>query len=200
MKFTFCLKFSTVFKTSKLLFKKYFPLCLAMRITNFVDQSYYQVSVENPMWSKILQDLNFSFSLSLTLSPSLSLSLSLSLSRFIYILFFQTVIDSILLYRCNMWNLTKCMERKLNGNCTRMLWSVWNKCWWQNPTKQQLYGYIIVYYVIYFFQLVFIVVHKIHTIPYFSTNNFKYFTECPSELYTFSEKIPNFNLKFYTHN
>ena len=52
------------------------------------------------------------------------------------------MIDSILLYRCTMWNLTKCMERKLNGNRTRMLWSVWNKSWWQNPTKQQLYGYM----------------------------------------------------------
>ena len=35
--------------------------------------------------------------------------------------FFQTVVESILLHRCTTWTLTKCMEKKLNGNYTRML-------------------------------------------------------------------------------
>ena len=35
--------------------------------------------------------------------------------------FFQAVVVSILLYGCTTWMLTKCMEKKLDGNFTRML-------------------------------------------------------------------------------
>ena len=48
---------------------------------------------------------------------------------------------SILLYGCTTWMLTKCMEKKLDGNCTRMLWAVLNKSKRQSPKKQQLYGH-----------------------------------------------------------
>ena len=34
------------------------------------------------------------------------------------------------------------MEKKLDGNYTRMLWEILNKSWRQNPTKQQLYGHL----------------------------------------------------------
>ena len=34
------------------------------------------------------------------------------------------------------------MEKKLNGNYTRMLWAILNKSWRQRPTKQQLYGHL----------------------------------------------------------
>ena len=36
----------------------------------------------------------------------------------------------------------KRMERKLDGNCARMLWVVLNKSWGQHPTKQQLYRHL----------------------------------------------------------
>ena len=49
---------------------------------------------------------------------------------------------AILLYGCTTWTLTKHMERKLDGNCTRMLWAVLNKSWRQNPIKQQQYGHL----------------------------------------------------------
>ena len=49
---------------------------------------------------------------------------------------------SILLYGCTTWTLTKRMEKKLDGNYTRMLWSILNKSWRQHPTKQQLYGHL----------------------------------------------------------
>ena len=49
---------------------------------------------------------------------------------------------SILLYGGTKWTLTKCIEKKLDGNCTRMLWAVLNKSWQQHPTKQQLYGHL----------------------------------------------------------
>ena len=55
--------------------------------------------------------------------------------------FFQAVVMSILLYGCTTWMLTKCMEKKLNSNYTRMLQVILNKSWRQHPTKQQLYSY-----------------------------------------------------------
>ena len=56
--------------------------------------------------------------------------------------FFQAVVVSILLYGCTTWTLTKRLERKLDGNCTRMLRAVLNKSWRQHPTRLQLYGHL----------------------------------------------------------
>ena len=47
---------------------------------------------------------------------------------------------SILLYGCTTWTLTKRMEKKLEGNYTRMLRVILNKSGRQYPTKQQLGG------------------------------------------------------------
>ena len=48
----------------------------------------------------------------------------------------------LLLYWCTTWTLTKRMEKKLDGNYTRMLWVILNKSWRQHPTKQQLYDHL----------------------------------------------------------
>ena len=56
--------------------------------------------------------------------------------------FFQAAVMSILLYGCTTWMLTKRMEKKLDGNYTRMLQAILNKSWRQHPTKQQLYGHL----------------------------------------------------------
>ena len=34
------------------------------------------------------------------------------------------------------------MEKKLDGNCTRMLRIVLNKSWTEHPTKQHMYGHL----------------------------------------------------------
>ena len=47
----------------------------------------------------------------------------------------KSVVVSVLLYGCTTCTLTKCMERKLEGNYTRMLRAVLNKSWRQHPTK-----------------------------------------------------------------
>ena len=52
--------------------------------------------------------------------------------------FFQAAVVLILLYGCTTWTLTKQMEKKLDGNYTRMLRAILNKSWRQHPTKQQL--------------------------------------------------------------
>ena len=56
--------------------------------------------------------------------------------------FFQAAVMSILLYGCTTLTLTKRIEKKLNNNYTRMLWTVLNKSWRQHSTKQQLYGHL----------------------------------------------------------
>ena len=49
---------------------------------------------------------------------------------------------SILLYGCTTWTLTKRLEKKLDGNYTRMLRAILNKYWQQHPTRHQLYGHL----------------------------------------------------------
>ena len=56
--------------------------------------------------------------------------------------FFQAVVVSILLYGCTTWSLTKWLEKKLDGNYTRMLQAILNKSWRQHPTRHQLYGHL----------------------------------------------------------
>ena len=56
--------------------------------------------------------------------------------------FFQAVVALILLYGCTTWTLTKQLEKKLDGNYTRMLQAILNKSWWQHPTRHQLYGHL----------------------------------------------------------
>ena len=56
--------------------------------------------------------------------------------------FFQAAVTSILLYGWTTWTLTKRLEKKLDGNYTRMLRAILNKSWQQHPTRHQLYGHL----------------------------------------------------------
>ena len=56
--------------------------------------------------------------------------------------FFQAAVVLILLYGCTIWTLTKRLEKKLDGNYTRMLRAILNKSWRQHPTRHQLYGHL----------------------------------------------------------
>ena len=56
--------------------------------------------------------------------------------------FFQAAVVSILLYGCTTWTLTKRLEKKIDGNYTRMLREILNKSWRQHPTRHQLYGHL----------------------------------------------------------
>ena len=40
------------------------------------------------------------------------------------------------------WTLTNWLEKKLDGNYTRMLRAILNKSWRQHPTRHQLYGHL----------------------------------------------------------
>ena len=56
--------------------------------------------------------------------------------------FFQAAVVSILLYGCTTWTLTKRLEKKLDGNYTRMLRAILNTSWRQHPTRRKLYGHL----------------------------------------------------------
>ena len=56
--------------------------------------------------------------------------------------FFLAAVVLILLYGCTTWTLTKQLEKKLDGNYTRMLRAILNKSWRQHPIKHQLYGHL----------------------------------------------------------
>ena len=55
--------------------------------------------------------------------------------------FFQAAIVSMLLYGCTTWTLKKRVDKKLDGNYTRMLRAILNKSWRQHLIEQQLYGH-----------------------------------------------------------
>ena len=46
------------------------------------------------------------------------------------------------IHGCTTWTLTKRLEKKLDGNYTRMLRAILNKSWRQHPTRHQLYGHL----------------------------------------------------------
>ena len=56
--------------------------------------------------------------------------------------FFQALVVSILIYGCTTWTLTKRLEKKLDGNYTRILRAILNKSWRQHRTRHQLYGHL----------------------------------------------------------
>ena len=56
--------------------------------------------------------------------------------------FFQAAVASILLYGCSTWTLRKRLEKKLDGNYTRMLRAILNKSRRQHPTIHQLYSHL----------------------------------------------------------
>ena len=56
--------------------------------------------------------------------------------------FFQAAVVSILLYGCTTWTLTKRLEKKLDGNYTRMLRAILNKSWRLYLTRHQLYDHL----------------------------------------------------------
>ena len=49
--------------------------------------------------------------------------------------FFQAAVTSIVLYGCTTWTLTKRLEKKLDGNYTRMLRAILNNSWPANTPQ-----------------------------------------------------------------
>ena len=99
-----------------------------------VDKFTYQASSV----SSTEKDINTLLAKAWTAIERLSVILKSDLIDKINHSFFQVAVVSILLYRCTIWTLTKRMEKKLNGNYTRMLRAVLNKSWKQpSPSPQK---------------------------------------------------------------
>ena len=56
--------------------------------------------------------------------------------------FLQAAVVSIRLHGCTTWTLTKRLEKKLDGNYTRMLQAILNKSWQQHSPRHQLYVHL----------------------------------------------------------
>ena len=86
--------------------------------------TYISVHHDIKMCSYIFLSLSFSLSVYLGLCVSLSVSVSPCLSV------------------CLSLSLSTWLEKKLDGNYSRMLRAVLNKSWRQHPTRHQLYGHL----------------------------------------------------------
>ena len=88
------------------------------------------------------KDIDTQLTKALTVINKLSIIWKSDLTNKIKRSFFQAAVVSILLYGCTTWTLTKRLDKKLDGNYTRMLQAILNKSWWQHPTRHQLYGHL----------------------------------------------------------
>ena len=68
-----------------------------------------------------------------------------SLPKKIKIRLFTATVESILLYGCSTWTLTKAMEKSLDRTYTRMLGMALNVSWKEHMTNIDLYGNIVIY-------------------------------------------------------
>ena len=87
-------------------------------------------------------DINTRLAKTWTAIDSLSLIWKSDLINMIKCSVFQAAVMLIQLYGCTTWKLTKRIEKKLDGNYTRILRAVLNKFRRQHPTKRQLYGHL----------------------------------------------------------
>jgi hypothetical protein len=62
------------------------------------------------------------------------------MSRQVKLSLFLATVESILLYGCETWTMTKALEKSLDGCYTRMLSAVLNISWRQHMSNDELYG------------------------------------------------------------
>ena len=92
--------------------------------------------------SSIEKDIDTRLTKALTAIDRLSIIWKSNLTDKMKHSFFQAAVVSVLLYGCTTWTLTKRLEKKLDGNYTRMLRAILNKSWQQHPSRHQLYGHL----------------------------------------------------------
>ena len=91
--------------------------------------------------SSTQNDINMHLAKAWTAIDRLSIIRKSDLSNKIKSKFFQEAVESILPYGCTTYMLTKHVEKRLDGNYTRMLWTILKKSWKQHLTKEQLYSH-----------------------------------------------------------
>ena len=53
--------------------------------------------------------------------------------------FFRATVESVLIYGSVSWTITKALEKRLNGNYTRMLRAILNRSWKDHPNIKEIY-------------------------------------------------------------
>ena len=99
-------------------------------------------SVSSRIWNRVAVSIFYDDNHYTTGTLFLSLSIYIYRSDKMKRSIFHAAVVSILLYGCTTWTLTKRLEKKLDGNYTRMLRAILNKSWRQHPTRHQLYGHL----------------------------------------------------------
>ena len=97
------------------------------------------------LWSSVSsakQDIDTRLAKAWTVIDRLSIIWKSDLTDKMKCSFFQAAVVSMLLYGCTTSTLIRRLEKKLDGNYTRMLRAILNKSWQQHPTRQQLYGHL----------------------------------------------------------
>ena len=115
-------------------------------ISSLEGTSLKQVDKFTYLGSSVLsteKDIDTRLTKAWTASNKLSLIWKSDLTNKMKHSFFQAAVVSLLLYGCITWMLKKWLEKKLDGNYTRMLWAILNKSWWQIPTRHQLYSHLL---------------------------------------------------------
>ena len=91
-------------------------------------------------WGDKIRDINVRKALAWRSLHKLKSIWKSSLKRELKILLFRATTESILLYGCGTWSLTKQEEKSLDGTYTRMLRMVLNVGWNEHVTNTILYG------------------------------------------------------------
>ena len=104
--------------------------------------SYFSVDSVEYLFSSSEKDIDTWLTKAWTAIEKLSIIWKLDLSDKMKRSFFQGAVVSILLYGITTLTLTKRLEKKLDGNYTRILRAILNKFWRQHPTKHQLYDHL----------------------------------------------------------
>ena len=91
-------------------------------------------------WSEKTRDINVRKALAWRSLHKLKPIWKSNLNRDLKIQLFRATTESILLYGCGTWSLTKQEEKSLDGTYTRMLRMVLNISWNEHVTNSTLYG------------------------------------------------------------
>ena len=135
----------------------YICVCVCLCVCVCVLEQYVNISNISTLWEFFLpafrnfygessvsstEDIDTRLTKAWTAIDRLSIILKSNLTDKMKRSFFQAAVLSILLYGCTTWTLTKRLEKKLDGNYTRMLRAILNKSWQQHSTRNQLYGHL----------------------------------------------------------
>ena len=86
------------------------------------------------------KDINTRIGLAWAAAYKMDIIWKSTMNKELKIQFFRSTVESVLLYGSESWTLTKTMEKRLDGNYTRLLRKVQDISWKEKKTNEELYG------------------------------------------------------------